>query len=68
MDRELVDPPLPSECLLYRLQQPHDMIGDNGKIEVTCEFCSTFREFEPGEFDEGSDNLVEPAKVAQCAG
>lgn len=28
-----------------------DMVGDNGKIGVTCEFCSTFREFEPVEFD-----------------
>lgn len=28
-----------------------DMVGDNGKIGVTCEFCSTYREFEPGEFD-----------------
>ncbi|HEY1736851.1 MAG TPA: Hsp33 family molecular chaperone [Methylovirgula sp.] len=28
-----------------------DMVGDDGKIGVTCEFCSTFREFEPTEFD-----------------
>jgi molecular chaperone Hsp33 len=28
------------------------MIGDNGKIGVTCEFCSTFREFDPKDFDE----------------
>ena len=28
-----------------------DMIGDNGKIGVTCEFCSTYREFAPQEFD-----------------
>ncbi len=28
-----------------------DMIGDDGKIGVTCEFCSTKREFEPSEFD-----------------
>ena len=27
-----------------------DMVGDNGKIGVTCEFCSTFREFLPEEF------------------
>jgi len=32
-------------------QERRDMIGDNGKIGVTCEVCSTFREFEPGEFD-----------------
>lgn len=32
-------------------EERHDMVGDNGKIGVTCEFCSTFREFEPGEFD-----------------
>ncbi|MGO9135807.1 MAG: Hsp33 family molecular chaperone [Methylovirgula sp.] len=29
----------------------HEMVGDNGKIGVTCEFCSTYREFEPTEFD-----------------
>ncbi len=28
-----------------------DMIGDDGKIGVTCEFCSTHREFDPAEFD-----------------
>jgi molecular chaperone Hsp33 len=28
-----------------------DMIGDNGRIGVTCEFCSTHREFDPAEFD-----------------
>ena len=28
-----------------------DMVGDNGKIGVTCEFCSVLREFEPGEFE-----------------
>lgn len=30
-------------------QERADMVGDNGKIGVTCEFCSTYREFEPGE-------------------
>lgn len=29
----------------------HDMIGPDGKIGVTCEFCGTHREFNPGEFD-----------------
>lgn len=28
-----------------------DMIGDDGKIGVTCEFCSTHREFDPRDFD-----------------
>ncbi|HEY5226373.1 MAG TPA: Hsp33 family molecular chaperone, partial [Methylovirgula sp.] len=32
-------------------QERRDMVGDDGKIGVTCEFCSTFREFEPQEFD-----------------
>lgn len=32
-------------------EERRDMVGDNGKIGVTCEFCSTFREFEPREFD-----------------
>lgn len=28
-----------------------DMVGADGKIGVTCEFCSTFRSFDPAEFD-----------------
>lgn len=28
-----------------------DMIGDDGRIGVTCEFCSTHRDFDPAEFD-----------------
>jgi molecular chaperone Hsp33 len=32
-------------------QERKDMIGDNGKIGVTCEFCSTYREYDPADFD-----------------
>lgn len=32
-------------------EERRDMIGDNGRIGVTCEFCSTHREFDPAEFD-----------------
>ncbi|MEA2840135.1 MAG: molecular chaperone Hsp33 [Methylobacteriaceae bacterium] len=32
-------------------QERADMVGDDGKIGVTCEFCSTHREFDPAEFD-----------------
>jgi len=32
-------------------QERADMVGDNGKIGVTCEFCSTHREFDPAEFE-----------------
>ena len=41
------------EAMLRRFspQERTDMIGDNGKIGVTCEFCSTYREFEPRLFD-----------------
>ena len=28
-----------------------DMVGENGKIGVTCEFCSVHREFEAGAFE-----------------
>ena len=28
-----------------------DMVGDDGMIGVTCEFCSTFRAFDPKEFE-----------------
>lgn len=31
-------------------QERADMIGDDGRIGVTCEFCSTKREFDPKEF------------------
>jgi molecular chaperone Hsp33 len=32
-------------------QDRADMIGDDGKITVTCEFCSTTRTFDPRTFD-----------------
>ena len=32
-------------------QERADMIGDDGKIGVTCEFCSTHRAFDPRDFD-----------------
>ena len=35
----------------FSLQERRDMIGDDGRIGVTCEFCSTHESFEPGEFD-----------------
>ncbi len=28
-----------------------DMVGDDGKIGVTCEFCCTHREFDPAQFE-----------------
>jgi molecular chaperone Hsp33 len=28
-----------------------DMVGDDGRIGVTCEFCATFRSFDPTELD-----------------
>ena len=27
------------------------MVGDDGRIGVTCEFCSTHREFDPADFN-----------------
>ena len=32
-------------------QERADMIGDDGNIGVTCEFCSTYRAFDPKDFD-----------------
>jgi molecular chaperone Hsp33 len=32
-------------------QERADMVGDDGRIGVTCEFCATFRSFDPAEFD-----------------
>ncbi|HWG04149.1 MAG TPA: Hsp33 family molecular chaperone [Beijerinckiaceae bacterium] len=39
----------------FSAQERADMIGDNGKIGVTCEFCSTFRTFDPAEFDQPAE-------------
>ena len=35
----------------FTARERHDMVGDDGKIGVTCEFCSVKRVFEPGEFE-----------------
>ncbi len=32
-------------------QERKDMIGDDGRIGVTCEFCSSHRDFDPVEFE-----------------
>ncbi|MBM3550449.1 MAG: Hsp33 family molecular chaperone [Alphaproteobacteria bacterium] len=32
-------------------QERADMIGDDGRIGVTCEFCGTLRSFDPADFD-----------------
>ena len=34
----------------------HDMIGPDGRIGVTCEFCGTKRDFDPAEFDPPSSH------------
>ena len=41
------------EAMLRRFtpQERRDMIGDDGRIGVTCEFCSTKRAFDPTDFD-----------------
>jgi hypothetical protein len=33
-------------------QERRDMIGDDGRIGVTCEFCATLRSYDPAEFDQ----------------
>ena len=35
----------------FTVQERKDMVGDNGRIGVTCEFCSTHRDFDPKDFD-----------------
>jgi molecular chaperone Hsp33 len=35
----------------FTAQERADMVGDDGRIGVTCEFCATFRSFDPSEFD-----------------
>jgi len=32
-------------------EERRDMVGDNGRIGITCEFCSTHRDFDPADFD-----------------
>jgi len=32
-------------------QERADMVGDDGRIGVTCEFCATFRSFDPADYD-----------------
>jgi molecular chaperone Hsp33 len=41
------------EAMLHRFtpRERHDMIGDDGLIGVTCEFCSTYRAFDPADFE-----------------
>ena len=34
----------------FSLKERHDMVGDDGRIGVTCEFCSTHRAYDPAEF------------------
>ena len=34
----------------FHAAERDDMVGENGRIGVTCEFCSTYREFDPEEF------------------
>jgi molecular chaperone Hsp33 len=49
------------ELMLRRFspQERHDMIGDDGRISVTCEFCSVQRDFDPADFDPGESDSAE---------
>ena len=38
----------------FTQQERRDMIGDDGRIGVTCEFCSTHRNYDPVEFQAGA--------------
>jgi molecular chaperone Hsp33 len=35
----------------FTVQERRDMTGDDGLIGVTCEFCSTYRAFDPKDFE-----------------
>jgi molecular chaperone Hsp33 len=35
----------------FTRQERTDMVGEDGRIGVTCEFCSTYRAFDPAGFD-----------------
>ncbi len=34
----------------FSVKERTDMVGDDGRIGVTCEFCSTHRDYDPSEF------------------
>jgi len=36
----------------FSAEDRDEMVGDDGRIGVTCEFCSTFRAFDPKDFDD----------------
>jgi molecular chaperone Hsp33 len=38
----------------FSADERRDMVGENGRIDVTCEFCSTRRSYDPTAFDEPS--------------
>lgn len=35
----------------FSAQDRHDMVGDNGRIGITCEFCSRFYDLDPAEIE-----------------
>jgi molecular chaperone Hsp33 len=35
----------------FSVQDRHDMVGDNGRIGITCEFCSRFYDLDPAEVE-----------------
>jgi len=35
----------------FSVQDRHDMVGDNGRIGITCEFCSRFYDLDPTEVE-----------------
>jgi molecular chaperone Hsp33 len=37
----------------FSQQERDDMIGEDGMIGVTCEFCSTLRRYHPRDFEPG---------------
>jgi len=41
----------------FTSQERADMIGDDGRIGVTCEFCSTHRSYDPAVFDPKENNV-----------
>lgn len=36
----------------FSAQDRRDMVADDGRISVTCEFCSTLRVYDPAQFDD----------------
>jgi molecular chaperone Hsp33 len=41
----------PCRIVSFPREEREHMVGDDGRIGVTCEFCGALRSYDPGEFE-----------------